>query len=77
MNETFPDHVENFIMPAGFCWWRKYRYEGKPMLHKKLLKNSVSQYPNFIQKHWEKRQDTYYKGSSQFGSNNVVYCSWW
>ena len=29
------------------------------MLHKKIRNNFVSQYPNFTQKHWERRRGTY------------------
>ena len=55
ISETYPEHVETFKMSADglhdFVEEIKYHYKGKPMLHKKLLHNFVSQYPNFTQKY--------------------------
>ena len=43
-SKCLPDGLQDFVEEIKYC------YEGKPMLHKKLLNNFVSQYPNFKQK---------------------------
>ena len=60
MSETYPERDETFKMSArwfaGFCRRNKYRYKVKPMYHKNLPNNFISQYPNFTQNIERKRR---------------------